>query len=122
MVGYVTIGTNDMERASGFYDTLLGLLDAKRIMELETFILYGTSFDEAGLALAKPYDGNQATVGNGVMVALRADSKEKVDAVYARALELGGTDEGKPGPRGDGFYAAYFRDLEGNKLNAFFLG
>jgi predicted lactoylglutathione lyase len=122
MVGYVTLGTNDMERSGKFYDSLLESLGAKRIMELETFILWGPSFEDPCLAMAKPFDGNKATVGNGVMVALQADSKASVDALYAKALELGGTDEGKPGPRGDGFYAGYFRDLDGNKLNAFFLG
>ncbi len=122
MVGYVTLGTNDPERAKAFYDALLELQGAKRLMEIETFVLWGTDFDSASLAVTKPYDGKAATVGNGVMVALRAPSKEAVDALHAKALELGGTDEGKPGPRGDGFYAAYFRDLDGNKLNAFFLG
>jgi predicted lactoylglutathione lyase len=122
MVGYVTLGTNDMERSARFYDDLLGSLGAKRLMELETFILWGTSFEKACLALARPFDQKPATVGNGVMVALQAPSREAVDALYAKALELGGTDEGPPGPRGDGFYAGYFRDLEGNKLNAFVLG
>ena len=122
MVGYVTLGTNDPERGQAFYDALLELLDAKRIMEIETFVLWGTSLTEPCLALTRPYDGNAATVGNGVMVALRAPSRETVDAIHARALELGGSDEGAPGPRGDGFYAGYFRDLDGNKLNAFFLG
>jgi len=74
-------------------------------------------------SVAKPHDGNAATVGNGMMVALAVDSQEKVNALHAKALELGGTDEGAPGPRGDsGFYAGYFRDLDGNKLNAFFMG
>jgi predicted lactoylglutathione lyase len=122
VVGYVTLGTNDMARAASFYDALLGPLGAKRLMEMETFILWGTAFEDACLALASPFDGQPATVGNGVMVALRADSKEAVDALHAKALELGGADEGAPGPRGDGFYGGYFRDLEGNKLNAFVLG
>lgn len=122
MVGYVTIGTNDLPRAVAFYDDLLGILGTKRLMELDGFILYGKSLDEAGLALVRPYDGNEATVGNGVMVALRTASQDEVKALHARALELGGRDEGSPGPRGDGFYAAYFRDLDGNKLAAFVLG
>ena len=122
MVGYVTLGTNDLPRAMRFYDSLLESLGAKRIMELETFILWGTSFNEACLAITKPFDGNSATVGNGVMVALQVQSKDAVDALHKKALELGAQDEGAPGPRGDGFYAAYFRDLDGNKLNAFFLG
>ena len=122
MVGYATLGTNDPERAQAFYDALLELLGAKRLMEIESFVLWGTDLAEACLALTRPYDGNPATVGNGVMVALRAPSKAAVDALHAKALELGGADEGAPGSRGDGFYAAYFRDLDGNKLNAFFLG
>jgi predicted lactoylglutathione lyase len=122
VVGYVTLGTNDLARAARFYDTLLETLGAKRIMELETFILWGTSFNEACLAITKPFDGNPATVGNGVMVALRVRSKEAVDELHKKALELGARDEGAPGPRSDTFYAGYFRDLDGNKLNAFFLG
>ena len=122
MVGYVTFGTNDGARAAAFYDALLDVLGAKRIMEIEGFILWGTSLEDACLAITPPWDRQAATVGNGVMVALRCDSQEKVQAVHAKALELGGQDEGAPGPRGDGFYAAYFRDLDGNKLNASFLG
>jgi len=91
-------------------------------MDMGTFVLWGTSLEDSALALAKPFNGEPATVGNGVMVAIRARSKEEVEAIYNKAIELGGTDEGAPGQRGDGFYAGYFRDLEGNKLNAFFMG
>jgi len=119
MIGYVTLGTNDLARAAKFYDALLGEIGAKRIMEFEKFIAWGTSMKEPGLGLTYPYDGNKATVGNGVMVALVVDSTDKVDRLYAKALELGGTDEGPAGPRGEGFYAGYFRDLDGNKLNFF---
>ncbi len=122
MIGYVTLGTNDIERAAQFYDQLLSELGAKRFMDTETFIAWVTSPKEVGVCVAKPFDGNAATVGNGVMVALRMDSNEKVDALYRRAIELGATDEGAPGPRGDGFYAGYFRDLDGNKLNAYCMG
>jgi len=122
MIGYVTLGTNDVPRASRFYDELLGLLGAKRLMEFGEFILWGTSLEAGGLAITPPYDKNRATVGNGVMVALRAASKAQVDQIYRKALELGGTDEGPAGQRADGFYAGYFRDLDGNKLNAFFMG
>jgi predicted lactoylglutathione lyase len=122
MVGYVTIGTNDFERAAKFYDALLADLGGKRAMELESFIVWASAPGAGMLAIARPYDKKPATVGNGVMVALAASSKEQVDKLYAKAIALGGTDEGKPGPRGDGFYAGYFRDLDGNKLNAFFLG
>jgi len=120
MIGYVTIGTNDLPRAAAFYDALLAELGAERFMEEDSFIAWSASPDRPGLGVTKPFDGNPATVGNGVMVALAVDSAEKVDKVYAKALELGGTDEGPAGPRGDGgFYAGYFRDLDGNKLNVF---
>ncbi len=124
MIGYVTLGTNDLDRAAKFYDVLLAEFGAKRIMETERFIVWGGSTPNAtALSVIKPFDGNPAAVGNGVMVALYADSQEKVQAIYNKALSLGATDEGAPGPRGDGgFYAAYFRDLDGNKLNAFFMG
>ena len=122
MIGYTTVGTNDFERGAAFYDSLLATIGAKRLMELESFILWGTSLDEGCLALAKPYDESPATVGNGVMVAIRVGSQDVVNELHRKALELGGQDEGAPGPRGDGFYAGYFRDLDGNKLNAFALG
>ena len=122
MIGYVTFGTNDMKRAAKFYDELLALLGAKRAMEMETFIAWAAAPNTPMVSVIKPFDKKPATVGNGVMVALAASSKEQVNAVHAKALALGGKDEGKPGPRGDGFYAGYFRDLDGNKLNAFFMG
>jgi catechol 2,3-dioxygenase-like lactoylglutathione lyase family enzyme len=122
MIGYVTLGTNDLTRAAGFYDALLGELGATRAMEMGSFIAWAVAPNTPMVSVIKPFDGNPATVGNGVMVALLLDSKAKVDGLHAKALALGGKDEGAPGQRGDGFYAAYFRDLDGNKLNAFFLG
>ena len=122
MIGYVTLGTNDIERAARFYDALLGELGASRFMEMETFIAWSTSPGAPAVSVIKPFDGKPATVGNGVMVALAMDSKEKVDALHKKAMELGAQDEGAPGPRGPGFYAGYFRDPDGNKLNAFFMG
>lgn len=119
MIGYVTLGTNDMDKAAAFYDELLALLGAGRFMEMDGFIAWASSPGSPGVSIIKPFDGNPATVGNGVMVALTVDSKEKVDAVHAKALELGGADEGAVGLRGDNFYAGYFRDLDGNKLNVF---
>ncbi len=122
MLGYVTVGTNDFLRAAKFYDALLAELGAKRFMDFDGFITWGTERGKPAFALAKPYDKKPATVGNGVMVALAAASKQQVDAIYQKALALGGSDEGKPGQRSPKFYAAYFRDLDGNKLNAFFIG
>jgi predicted lactoylglutathione lyase len=122
MIGYVTLGTNDIARAAQFYDSLMGELGATRLMDMETFIVWAKPAGLPGLSVTKPFDENSATVGNGVMVALAMENKEEVDALHAKALELGARDEGAPGPRGDGFYAGYFRDLDGNKLNAYFIG
>ncbi len=122
MVSYVTLGTNDFERAAKFYDALLADVGAKRLMENERIILWGSP-GAALLAVCKPFDGKTASVGNGVMVALAASSPEQVSAIYNKALELGGTDEGAPGSRGDGgMTIGYFRDLDGNKLNAIHMG
>ena len=91
-------------------------------MESETFIAWSTAPGAPALSVIRPFDGKPASVGNGVMVALAMDSKEKVDALHRKAMELGAKDEGAPGPRGTGFYAGYFRDPDGNKLNAFHMG
>ena len=119
MIGYVTLGTNKMDEAAAFYDALLGTLGANRMMEAETFIAWSSGPGVPAISIIKPADGNAATVGNGVMIAISLDSDEKVDALYAKALALGGADEGAPGFRGDNFYVGYFRDLDGNKLNGF---
>lgn len=122
MIGYVCVGTNDMPRAAAFYDALLAELGGKRFMEMETFIAWGSQPGQPMMSIIKPYDGKPATVGNGVMVALAADSPETVNRVHKKALELNAQDEGAAGPRGDdGFYAGYFRDLDGNKLTVFCL-
>ena len=122
MIGYTTLGTNDLERACTFYDGLFGSIGEKRIMEIDNFVVWGTSMEQPGFSITRPFDGNPATVGNGVMIALKMPSAEAVEAFYAKAMELGASDEGAPGDRGDGFYAGYFRDLDGTKLNAFFMG
>lgn len=119
MIGYITLGTNDMPRAAAFYDALLGEMGAKRFMDYETFIAWSVKPGQPALSVCKPYDKQPATVGNGVMVALAVDSPATVDRLYAKAMSLGATDEGGPGNRGGNFYAAYFRDLDGNKLNVF---
>ena len=120
MIGYVTFGTNDLKRAAEFYDALFTELGAKRLMENEQFIAWGRSMGEPGLGATKPFDGKPASVGNGVMVALRVEGPADVDRLYKKAISLGAKDEGPAGPRGDGgFYAGYFRDPDGNKLNVF---
>lgn len=122
MIGYVTLGTNDLPRAAAFYDELLAVMGAKRFMEEEQFIAWSIDPKLPGIAATKPFDGKPATPGNGTMVALAVDSKELVHAVYDKAMELGARDEGPVGPRGEHFYAGYFRDLDGNKLNVFWAG
>ena len=119
MIGYVTLGTNDLPRAAAFYDALLAEIGAKRLWDFGRGIAWGVAQDKPSLAMMQPYDGNAASVGNGVMVALAVDSRETVDRVHKKALALGGKDEGAAGPRGEGFYAGYFRDLDGNKLDVF---
>ncbi|ANY19100.1 Glyoxalase-like domain protein [Tsuneonella dongtanensis] len=119
MIGYVTLGTNDLQKSAPFYDALAAELGTKRMMEFDTFIAWGDPGGAAGIGLTKPFDGNAASVGNGVMVALQAKDEAQVQRLYDIALANGGTDEGAPGDRGGGFYAGYFRDPDGNKLNAF---
>jgi len=127
MIGYVTVGSNNLEKSRAFYDALMPVLGAGRIMEFgDNFTMYGTGMGKPGLAVCKPHNGNAATVGNGNMTSIACDSRAKVDELYAKAMELGGSDEGAPGVRGDdgpgAFYGAYFRDLDGNKLAAFRIG
>ncbi len=130
MIGYATLGTNDIAAARAFYDGLLGSIGAKRIMEFGDeaggFTLWGTSWDKPGIAVTRPYNGEAARPGNGNMLAIAMDERAKVDALHAKAIELGGTCDGPPGVRGEegpqAFYGAYFRDPEGNKLCAFRVG
>ena len=127
MIGYVTLGTNDLAKARDYYDALFGSIGARRLMEFdEGFTLYGTGWGQPGVAITPPYDGQPAVAGNGNMIAIVFDTRDKVDAFYGKALELGGSDEGPPGLRGPegerAFYGAYFRDPEGNKLCAFRVG
>ena len=122
MIGYVTLGTRDLAKAAEFYDAIAAELDTPRMMEFDGFIAWGKPDGGAGIGLTRPFDGNVATVGNGVMVALQAKDKEQVHRLHEIALAHGGTCEGPPGPRGEGFYAGYFRDPDGNKLNAFIMG
>jgi catechol 2,3-dioxygenase-like lactoylglutathione lyase family enzyme len=119
MIGYVTLGTNNYDEAAKFYDELFATIGAGRIMEMETFIAWSPSMAAPAISIIKPFDGKPATVGNGVMVAIPFDSTDKVDAFHAKAMSLGAKDEGAPGARSDNFYAGYFRDMDGNKLNAF---
>ncbi|MEZ5740118.1 MAG: VOC family protein [Burkholderiaceae bacterium] len=119
MIGYVTVGTNDLAAATSFYDSLFEGMEVKQLQPNERMRLWARKGSPM-FGIAKPYDGEAATVGNGTMIALGVENPEQVKAVYARALELGGKDEGAPGPRGSGgFFGGYFRDLDGNKLVVF---
>lgn len=126
MIGYALVGTNDLPKATDFFDALFGSIGIKRMWDMDDRgATWGPSYDKPALGVCLPYDGNPATVGNGTMVALIVDTRAKVDALHAKALELGGQDEGAPGLRADpsiGFYGAYFRDLDGNKLCVFNIG
>lgn len=122
MIGYVTLGTNDLARSETFYSALLETVGAKILLQDDRMRFYGTGPDAPILSICTPYDGEKATVGNGVMVALSPGSREGVDQLYAKAIELGASDEGAPGERGGSFYGGYFRDLDGNKLVAFHMG
>lgn len=124
MIGYVTLGTNDIVRAAAFYDKLTAALGVGRMMgsEEENFIAWANPGGKAGIGITKPFDGNPATIGNGVMVALECKDRAQVDEIYNLAISLGAKCEGPVGERGPGFYAGYFRDPDGNKLNAFIMG
>ena len=115
MLGYTTIGTKDLAKATAFYDALLAEIGAKQRFGMDRIKFYGTG-EGAMLAVCTPYDEKPHQVGNGWMVAIPGGSREGVDKLYAKALELGATDEGPPGERLPVFYGAYVRDLDGNKL------
>ena len=120
VIGFVMVGTNDLEKSSKFYDAVLVHLDLKRVAITERYIGYGHSNDgdQVKFYVTKPLNKESATFGNGSMVALSADTKEAVDKFYKTALENGAADEGKPGIRSDGNYYGYIRDLDGNKITA----
>ena len=116
MLGYVTIGVNDMQRAVEFYDGLLGEVGGSQLMGMDRIKFYGTKEGGAMLAICIPFDENDQKPGNGNMIAIPGGSRDGVDKLYAKAIELGATDEGPPGERMPVFYGAYVRDLDGNKL------
>ena len=121
MIDYITIGTNDLQKAGEFYDAVFGLLGGRRAREGERMIMWADKTGKDAFSVIKPFDKKSASAGNGTMVVLGAGNAETVKAVHAKALAMGGTDEGAPGPRGTtGFYGGYFRDLDGNKLVAYF--
>ncbi len=119
MIGYTCVGTNDLDKAVAFYGELRGVMGAQVAFKSDRGIGWGTAPDKPMFAVLTPFDKKGATAGNGSMVALAAANPDQVNALHKKCLDLGGTCEGPPGARSDGFYAAYFRDLDGNKLAAF---
>ena len=123
MIGYVTLGSNDLERSAAFYDAVLSVIGAKRSNFSERMLMWRTEAGGPMLGVCIPFDESRATSGNGTMVALNVDSKETVNGLHAKAMESGGSTEGDPGPRGEGgFSGGYFRDLDGNKIAVFTIG
>ena len=117
MIGYITIGTNDLEKSGKYYDELFSVIGARRIMADDHIILWAKKPGDAMFSVVIPHDGQTATIGNGTMSAIVVDGLATIKKLHAKALSLGATDEGEPGPRGDGqFYFGYVRDLEGNKM------
>jgi len=119
MIAYTCLGTNDLENSCAFYDALFSSIGAVRAMEVaDRFVAWGKAGGAQMFAVNKPFNDESATAGNGTMISLGMKTHAEVDAIYTKALALGGSCEGQPGSRGEGFYAAYFRDLDGNKLCA----
>ena len=114
-------GSNDLTAAGQFYDAVLSLVDMTRLVTEEAELGYGLKDGETSFWVLRPFNKQPATIGNGSQIMFRAASPAIVDEFHATTLRLGGTDEGAPGPRdyAEGYYGAYCRDLDGNKLHVF---
>lgn len=119
MISYAMVGSKDLKRSAEFFDKVLGVVGAHRAMERDTSIMWASDADKPFFAVCLPHDGNEACVGNGSMIAFGADTKEQVHDMYQAAQDNGGSCEGEPGPRGEQYYMAYFRDPDGNKFSIF---
>ena len=119
MLGYCSLGTNDLEASAAFYEPIAQMLGHARMMASDRTVFWGTPGQGAMFCVIKPYDEQPATNGNGTMFGFAAQSPEQVRAIYDYALANGGSDEGPPGQRSEQFYGAYVRDPEGNKLVAY---
>jgi catechol 2,3-dioxygenase-like lactoylglutathione lyase family enzyme len=118
-ISHVSVGTNDFPSAKRFYDAVLATLGLRCVMGFDEGAGYGSEFPEFWVQL--PHDGAAANPGNGTHVCFSARSEDQVKAFHRKALELGAEDDGKPGLRkeySDGYYAAFVRDLDGNKIEA----
>jgi predicted lactoylglutathione lyase len=119
MIGYITLGSHDIKKAAAFYDDLFETLNASRIYSYDRFVAWSTNNKSVMFSITVPFNNEMATPGNGTMIALNAKDKKQVDLLHSKALSLGAFNEGCPGIRSGGYYCAYFRDLDGNKLNFF---
>jgi len=122
MIGYETVGTTDMEKAKSFWSELLASKGATVFSDSGRIACIGTGVDEPFLSVCIPYDESTPAPGNGTMLAFTCESREEVDALYAKAIKLGGTDEGPAGERSPTFYGGYFRDPDGNKACFYKMG
>ena len=118
-IGYTMIGVNDIARSAQFYDVVLGTIGAKRIMENEKFVLWSDNSGQPSFSICIPFNGNEATIGNGSMIAFALDNNEMVHKIYDCAIKTGASCEGRPGIRNGDYYICYFRDFDGNKLAAY---
>ena len=116
MIGYTTIGVSDMDSACEFYGALLAVLGATQLIGMDRIKFYGTGPDAPMIAICVPYNEEAPASGNGNMIAIPGGDRAGVDRLYAKAMELGATDDGAPGERLPIFYGAYVRDADGNKL------
>lgn len=122
MLAQLNLGTNNLERAEAFFTDFLKLVDGEKLFKTEKAVIYSTGEGGARLSINKPHNGEAATVGNGTMATLFTSGKEQVDQLYTKAITLGGSCDGAPGDRMGGvIYAAYFRDLDGNKFGLIYI-
>lgn len=122
MIFHICFGTRDLEKAGAFYDAITAELGCGRVNQTEKAIFWAKPGSGIGFAVTLPYDGAPATFGNGTMATIGAENRDQVDRIHAAALASGGSDEGAPGVRPNGMYCAYWRDPDGNKMNAVALG
>ena len=120
MIGFVMVGTNDLNKATKFYDVLLEVINLKRVITNKKYIGYSSKekIDDIEFYVTNPVNKEKATYGNGTQVSFVLKSKETVDKFYNLGIKLGGKDEGAPAVR-SGDYYCYIRDLDGNKICSF---
>jgi predicted lactoylglutathione lyase len=123
MISYAMVGSTNLPASGDFFDKVLGVVGAERMMKRDTAIMWGAGEGKPFFAACLPHDGNVATHGNGTMISFGCETTDQVDAMYAAAQASGGSCEGKPGPRGEDeqYYVGYFRDPDGNKFAAFYM-